>query len=486
MIGIVLKEGIKVEVSKKMEKWAAQELQYADLGDTRRKKRLISIVENLASQPSTSVPQASGNLAAASATYDFWNSPYFHPSDIIAAQAKSTVERIKEHPIVLAVQDTTSLDFTTQKAKKGMGYLDYKKSFGLKVHTTLGVSAPGIPLGLINQYVWAREEKNLGIAKQRKKRETEEKESQRWLDSLSETQQQIPEEIQVVTIGDCEADIFDLFAQSRSPNSHLLIRGTHNRKVNYLEDKQRSGHPEPKYLHQSIREVKACGSLDVQVKRNPNHEARLAKLTVRFASFEIQVPKHHSKANPRQPVKLQVILAEEENPHTGVNPISWLLLTSLDISSFESAITCVRWYSYRWLIERYHFVLKSGCGLEKLQLETGRRIEMALATYSIVAWRLLWLTYQARLHGEESCESFLEEHEWQSLCATIHKKSPPPEKPPSFREAVRMIASLGGFLGRKGDGEPGVKTIWLGLRRLHDISETWKLSHQISSPIEPP
>jgi hypothetical protein len=129
--------------------------------------------------------------------------------------------------------------------------------------------------------------------------------------------------------------------------------------------------------------------------------------------------------------------------------ISWLLLTSLDISSFESAITCVRWYSYRWLIEPYHFVLKSGCGLEKLQLETGRRIEMALATYSIVAWRLLWLTYQARLHGEESCESFLEEHEWQSLCATIHKKSPPPEKPPSFREAVRMIASLGGFFREK-------------------------------------
>ena len=151
MIGIVLKGGIKVEVSKKMEKWAAEELQYADLGDRRRKKRLISIVENLASQISTSVPQASGNLAAASATYDFWNSPYFHPSDIIAAQAKSTVERIKEHPIVLAVQDTTSLDFTTQKAKKGMGYLDCKTSFGLKVHTTLGVSPVGIPLGLINQ-----------------------------------------------------------------------------------------------------------------------------------------------------------------------------------------------------------------------------------------------------------------------------------------------------------------------------------------------
>ena len=98
------------------------------------------------------MPQASGNLAAASATSDFWNSPYFHPSALIAAQAKSTVERIKQHQIVLAVQDTTSLDFTTQKAKKGMGYLDCKTSFGLKVHTTLGVSPQGIPLGLINQY----------------------------------------------------------------------------------------------------------------------------------------------------------------------------------------------------------------------------------------------------------------------------------------------------------------------------------------------
>ncbi|GCA77343.1 transposase for transposon Tn5 [Microcystis aeruginosa NIES-2520] len=94
-----------------------------------------------------------------------------------------------------------------------------------------------------------------------------------------------------------------------------------------------------------------------------------------------------------------MILSEEENPHPGVNPISWLLLTSLDISSFESAITCGRWYSYRWLIERYHFVLKSGCGLEKLQLETGRRIEMALATYSIVAKAITLVNLSSALTG---------------------------------------------------------------------------------------
>ncbi len=105
---------------------------------------------------------------------------------------------------------------------------------------------------------------------------------------------------------------------------------------------------------------------------------------------------------------------------------------------------------------------------------------MALATYSIVAWRLLWLTYEARVNPELPSDTVLEKSEWQSLCATINKNPTPPDTPPSLRQAVRMIANLGGFLGRKGDGEPGVKTIWRGLRRLHDIAATWKLLHSDS------
>jgi hypothetical protein len=100
---------------------------------------------------------------------------------------------------------------------------------------------------------------------------------------------------------------------------------------------------------------------------------------------------------------------------------------------------------------------------------------MALATYSIVAWRLLWLTYEVRVNPDQPCDVILEIEEWQSLCATINQNARPQKKIPSLREAVRMIARLGGFLGRKGDGEPGVKTIWRGLRRLHDIAATWKL-----------
>ncbi|MEH2212307.1 IS4 family transposase [Nostoc sp.] len=450
-----------------MQKWAESELQQADLGDARRNKRLVRIVEDLAAQPASSVPQACGDIAATSAAYDFWNSPYFQPSDIRNAHIKSTIERVKDHDVILAIQDTTNIDLTDHPATSGLGYLDHRKSSGLKVHSTFAATINGVPLGIINQQVWAREPENLGIAKKRRQRETQDKESQRWLDGLSATQTLIPKEIQVVTIGDSEADIFDLFSLKRPENSHLLIRGTHNRKVDHAS----------KYLHLAIRQTEPCGRLAVEVKRSPEHSARSANLTIRFTSFDIQVPLHHIGRSQIKSVKLQVILALEENPPSGINPISWLLITSLKINGLEDAARYVKWYTYRWLIERYHYALKSGCGIEKLQLETARRINMALATFSIVAWRLLWLTYEARVNPELPCDTILEKSEWQSLCATINQNPIPPDTPPSLHQAVRMIARLGGFLGRKGDGEPGVKTIWCGLRRLHDIAATWELLH---------
>lgn len=453
-----------------MEKWAAKELAQVNLGDARRNKRLIRIVEDLAAQPDSSVPLACGNIAATKAAYNFWKSPHFQASDIRAAHTSSTIERIKKHEIVLAIQDTTNIDLTSHPATKGVGYLDHRKSSGLKVHSTLAATSNGVPLGIIEQQVWAREQENLGIAKRRRQRETKEKESQRWLDGLQTTQNLIPSEIQVVTIGDSEADIFDIFSQQRREKSHLLIRGTHNRKVDHCG----------KYLHLAIRQIEVSGTVTVEVKRSPEHSSRQARLTIRFTSFDIQVPLHHIGRLQLKPVRLQVILAEEENPHPGTNPISWLLITSLEINSLEDAACCVQWYTYRWLIERYHYTLKSGCGIEKLQLETADRIHMALATYTIVAWRLLWLTYQARVHPDLPCDVVLENREWQSLCATINKNPIPPDQPPSLHDAVRMIATLGGFLGRKGDGEPGVKTIWRGLRRLHDIAATWQLLHSDS------
>lgn len=168
-------------------------------------------------------------------------------------------------------------------------------------------------------------------------------------------------------------------------------------------------------------------------------------------------PSNRSDRASLPAIPVHMVLAEEDAPQqlpSGVKPVCWLLLATFPVETFDDAVRCLRYYSYRWLIERYHFVLKSGCGLEKLQLEAADRIHRALSTYCIVAWRLLWLTYEARYAPDSPCDRVLEIH-----------------------EAVVLIARLGGFLARKSDGEPGVKTIWRGLRRLHDIASTWALLH---------
>ena len=459
-----------------MEGWAAQELQYAQLGDARRHKRLVRLVEDLAAQPNESVPQACGDWAATKAAYEFWKSPRIKPDDIRTAHQKSTVERVKEHNVVLAIQDTTDLNFTHHPSKQGVGPISSQsKVMGLKVHSVLGVSILGVPLGMLHQQVWTRNPQEVGKRHRRRQRQTEDKESQRWLTALTATESAVPEELEVVTLADREADIYDLLAITRRERSHLLIRGTHNRRVNH----------EAEYLHQAICQTPIVGELTIDVPRGDDRPTRQATLTIRFASLEIQPPRHHLKRLALEPVTVQVLLAQEENPPDDTTPISWLLLTTLPVNSFDEAVQYVRWYTYRWLIERYHFVLKSGCRLEHLQLETAERIERALATYSIVSWRLLWVTYEARQKSQAPCDAVLATHEWQALYCTIHSSPIPPTTPPSLQQAVRWIAQLGGFLGRKHDGEPGVKTLWRGWQRLHDIAATWQLlhSHQPTQPL---
>lgn len=336
---------------------------------------------------------------------------------------------------------------------------------GLKVHSILGTTSEGVPLGLLHQQVWARDPKQKGKAKSRRQRQLKDQESKRWLTGLVATELAIPESTTVVTITDREGDIYDLLALERSDNSHLLIRGTHNRRADH----------ETKYLKEAIAQTPPSGQLLVNIPRGDDRPSRQATLTIRFATLTIEPPRNHQRRSQLKPVPLQVVLATEENPPQGAKAISWFLLTTLSVNSFEEAVRCVRWYSYRWLIERYHYVLKSGCGVEQLQLETPERIQRALATYCIVAWRLLWLTYEARKNPELPCDTVLAVDEWQSLYCKIHNCSIAPSKPPSLWQAVRWIAQLGGFLGRTHDGEPGVKTIWRGLRRLQDISSTWKL-----------
>lgn len=443
--------------------WVRKELQDADLGDQRLNRRLVKLVESFCSHPAASVPQACGSWAATKAAYRFWASKNVKSEKIRAAHQSSVVKRLAEEEFIIVAQDTTELNYTNRAATTGLGYLSNDKSQGLMMHSSLAISQTGVPLGLIHQEAWARDTEEKGKAKKRASLATKDKESQRWLNSLKVCQEVIPVNVRVLNIGDREADIFDLFTEPRRPGSDLLIRARHNRRVEHLHQK----------MYATVRKTAISGQIIVVIPRKKEQPPRQATLTVQFATVHIRPPKRRSGLS----VPLQVILVEEETPPPDLAPISWWLLTTLPVTSLEAAEQCVQWYRYRWLIERYHFVLKSGCKVEDLQLETAERLENALATYCIVAWHLLWLTYEARQNADAACDLILDECQWQALYCAANKTPYPPPSPPSLQEAVFWIAKLGGFLARKSDGYPGVKTIWRGWRRLEDLSSMWSLTH---------
>jgi len=460
-----------------MENWAESELGNADFGDKRLTKRFVKVARDLAGKPEGSVTQASGSWAGTKGAYRFWDNDKVTPEQIRAAHREKTIERVKEYGTILAVQDTTSLNYSTHKAKKGLGPIDGHGSQGTHVHSVLAVSPDGVPCGLIHQQVWSRDKKDVRTKEERKKLPIEEKESYRWLQSLEATKNVVSPETHIITVADREADIFELFVLPRPENMDLLIRATQDRRVQ-VED------PKLKKLWESVEAVpESSEAMTTHLDHKPGVPARDVTFTLRWRTLTLVVPAKKKKTYHN--VTLTAILVTETEPPQGVEPLSWLLLTSLSVQSFAQAAQCVRWYRLRWLIERYHFVLKSGCLLEELQLETTERLERALATYCIVAWRLLWLTYQARKTPDISCESAFQTHEWHALYAFTHQTNVLPSTPPSLQEATLWVAQLGGFLARSSDGEPGVQTIWRGLRRLDDLAAMWLLLHS-SPPLPSP
>jgi Transposase Tn5 dimerisation domain/Transposase DNA-binding len=432
--------------------------------DFRHGQRLRETLRLLSEHPRESVAQAAQTAAKSQRIYRFWGNPRVSTQQILASHRASVVERVNRQAVVLAIQDTTDLDFSRLKATTGLGFICQTTQQGMKLHSCFAVSGEGEPLGLLHQYTWSGAERS-GQRENRRKKPTSEKESQRCLDRSTAAEVGIAESVWLVHVGDREADIYDLFVPPRRPHREIVLRATHNRKVT----------GEFGDLIPTLEQAPIQGRLTIEIPRNPNRAARQATLTIRARAVTIAVPRHGQHPPSTPPVTLNALLVEEEAPSDGGAPIRWLLLTTLPIETFEPACQCVRWYRLRWLIERFHFTLKSGCRIEQLQLETAQRLGKALATDSIVAWRLMWLTYAARLHPEDSCEIGLQPTEWRLLRRKFEPQNRSP-KPPTLRQAVRWIAQLGGFLARKGDGEPGLKTLWRGLGVLHHLLEGARLA----------
>src|SRR5919199_2306063 len=289
--------------------WAVQELHTADLGDQRLNRRLATRVEQLAAQPNVRVPQATGSWAATKATYRLWASDRVTPAAIRAPHIDSTLDRVHAQPPILAIQDTTSLDFTHHPATRGLGPIggtSYQQ--GLHMHSVLAVTPDGLPLGLLHQQSWVRDPAAVGQKHTRHQRETADKESQRWLTALAATQTQLQPTTQVVTIADREADIYDLFASPRPAHSHLLIRAAYDRRV-----EQPDGH-----LWPLMRQAPVGGEFTVEVPRGDDQPARSATLSLRWTSLRLKPPRQRKGQHTLSAVPLHGVAAEEQQAPPGV------------------------------------------------------------------------------------------------------------------------------------------------------------------------
>ena len=458
--------------------WADEEFGAAELGDVRRVKRLLTIGRDFYAHAQANLPQACGTRAKTKAAYRFFDDLYHTMDKLLAPHYDATVNRVAKEKVVLAVQDTTYLNYTAHPNTEGLGPIGNRNdggAIGLVVHDTMAFNLDGTPLGLVNVQCWAREFAEAGSEKPRPQElPIEEKESYKWLVSyraVAAAQKRCPQTM-LVSMGDREADVYELFHEALSDpqNPELLIRANRDRLLS-----EGQGH-----LWEYVKAQPLRGMQQVQVPRQGKRPARKAELEIRFTQVTLKPPELKPELGE---LTLWAIAAVEVNYAPAVEePIEWLLLTTLMIETFEQATEKLNWYAKRWGIEVYHRTLKSGCKIEERQLGKAARLEPCLAIDMVVAWRIFHLTKLGREVPNVPCTIFFEEAEWKALVAYKTQNPVPPENPPTLREALHMVASLGGFLGRKCDGEPGTKSLWLGLQRLEDITTTWKIMMSRASP----
>jgi hypothetical protein len=205
-------------------------------------------------------------------------------------------------------------------------------------------------------------------------------------------------------------------------------------------------------------------------KRKVTRSKRVVTQQIRAAQVTLKAP--HRNGSKLPPVRIWVVEAREVDAPAGQEPINWILLTDLDCSDFDKAREVLELYLCRWEIEVFHRVLKTGCRIEELQLRTSEPIKLAILLYMVVAWRVLYVMHLGRECPDLPCSVVFEDAEWHSSWVIL-KGGSPPESPPTLNEMVRMVASFGGFLGRKRDGHPGPQTLWSGLSRVQDFAFCW-------------
>ena len=420
--------------------WAKEEFSGAAMGDARLTKRLIKLADRLGDAPSASIPGACNGRSETQAAYRLFDQAREEKrglswEDVLAPHMKRTEARMSEHPVVLCLQDTTELDFNGQEID-GLGNLTFDAQRGLYLHPTYVVTPQRLPLGIVDVWMWARP---LEIS-----------ESVRWIEGyerLSERAGELPK-TRMVYVADREADMLLLMQRAHTLGHPIdyLLRAQHNRCL-----------PQGGKLWSEVLATTPLGEIEFSLPERLNRPARQVRQTL--TTRTVSLPDGKGSLMP-----VTCLIAQETSAPQGQKAVEWRLLTNRVITTLEEAAQWIDWYRCRWEIEILFHVLKNGCHVESLQLGHVKKLELALSIYLVVSWRLAHLMRLGRIHPDLPASLIFDQTEWQAAWLLAEKQ--PPKKTPTLREVIRRIAMLGGFLARKGDGEPGVKTLWQGFTKL--------------------
>jgi len=398
-------------------------------------------------------------------------------SKLIEPHCQITAETVAEYDVVLCVGDTTFLDYKSIVAKKE----DYgpigKGGNGLILHSALAIEAMnGQSIGLLWQKLWHREpkqkppkeetptQKKKRLAAARKAARTrpfEHKESYRWVEALTTVESLVSKHTRVVHTFDREGDITEVFDKVRQlQHTGVLVRAAHNRSLD----------SESERLWSKLEAQPISFEQKIELPETSKRSARKVQLAVRFCAVNLRTP---YRFDNRDPLRVYAVYATEVDCPEGETPVEWMLLTTEVVADIQIASTILRWYSYRWRVEEYHKILKSGCQVERYRLAADG-MKALVGFLSIIAVELLQLTYLHRTQPTTDAIVVLNPLQLKVLKA----KSSKLPKVLTIAWAVEAIARLGGYLEHRYKTPIGIQVLWRGWLKLHDLCEGWQLARE--------
>jgi hypothetical protein len=471
--------------------WIVEEMGTVDLGDKRLRRRLLVILQRMFNSPVASLKAACRGWAETIATYRFFDNERITEAALLEPHQEATLQRVQAQKRVLVIQDTTEIDYSSKKELEGTGPLSVEQRQGFFVHSQYVVTPERLPLGVWGTKIYARdgEDEKAG----RKEKPIEEKESYRWLEGYRDVCRlaESAPDTQTISVSDREGDIYEIFLewqkrrQQGKSAAEWLIRSCQDRCLEPFEKRQANteGLKLPGKLRAAVEQSPVLGTIEFHITKQEGNKKvhgsrvktfrRARRVVQELHAIEVWLKPPRRKGQTLAPVKIGVVMAREIDPPAGQERIEWVLLTSLPVTNFEAAQEVLELYLARWEIEVFHRVLKTGCRVERIQLKAADRIKPAIALYMIVAWRVVYVMKLGRECPDLPCDVIFEEAEWRAVYHVVKRRKAVDK--PTLGEMVKLVGSLGGYLGRKGDGHPGAQSMWQGIMRARDFALGWLL-----------